>query len=116
MANLYRDNRKSIKFTPPTDKQYHYAWYLHCVLEDNADLQKMDKWQMRDYISKCLSSEENKKKIADYEREQQIRRHEYWLAREKDRRSRAPFIDDESLWGDWGLDASDFGMQGWGDS
>ena len=38
MANLYRDNRKSIKFTPPTDKQYHYAWYLHCVLEDNADL------------------------------------------------------------------------------
>lgn len=86
----------------PSERQRKYAVAISVALRDEANLGAMDKWQMRDYISKSLSSEENRKKVREYT----AQRHKY----------NRPWLSDESLGGEWGLDASDFGTQAWGNS
>lgn len=102
-------------FIPPTTKQKDYAYAISKALRDGADLYHMDKWEMRDYISKSLQSEESRKKLAAYNAEHNA---EMWQHHYEERRRKfdRPYLTDESLGGDWGLDASDFGMQAWGDS
>lgn len=99
-------------FIPPTEKQRKYAIAISIALMDGADIHHMDKWQMRDYISKSLESKENRKKIHEFNAECYQHRHEERMRAKYDR----PYLSDESLGGEWGLDASDFGAQAWGHS
>ncbi len=105
-----------VKRDPPTKRQRKYAIAISAALKDEADLYAMDKWQMRDYISKALESAENRQKI--YEYTGQRMQHEYEMKQEAKRHNKynTPYLSDESLGGEWGLDASDFGAQSWGDS
>lgn len=86
----------------PTERQRRYAVAISVALRDEARLWEMDKRQMREYISKSLESEENRRKVHEYT----ARKHQY----------ERPWLTDESLGGEWGLDASDFGAQAWGNS
>ena len=101
---------------PPTKRQRKYAAAISAALKDGVVLYAMDKWQMRDYISKALESAENRKRI--YEYTGQRMRHEYEMRQTEKRYDKynKPYLSDESLGGEWGLDASDFGAQAWGDS
>ena len=110
----------------PTHKQMDFAWEISQALGDKAELFEMDKWEMRDYISAALSDSEKREKVDKFKQEQRHRREEARLARaEREYRERheklynkqnTPWLSDESLYGEWGLDASDFGMQAWGNS
>ena len=53
-------------FVPPTEKQMKYAIDISSAFQDDAPILEMDKWQMRDYISKALESQENRKKIHEH--------------------------------------------------
>ena len=63
---------------------------------------------MRDYISKSLSTKENRDKIYTYTGQKMKHRYEAVHSN--------PWLSNESLGGEWGLDASDFGAQAWGNS
>lgn len=102
---------------PYTERQFNYAVAIKCALDDNADILSMDKWEMRDYISRALSDPESKRRINEYNakmwaHDREMRR----LDRQRERKCGRAWLSDESLGADWGLDASDFGAQAWGDS
>lgn len=92
----------------------NYAIDISSALHDDADLQAMDKWTMSKYISDALANEENRKKIKSYKCE--MMKHDYEMRRAEERKFQKPWLTDESLGGEWGLDAIDFGAQAWGDS
>lgn len=94
--------------TKPTDRQRKYAVAISAALGDNAKLWEMDRCQMAQYISKSLESEENRRKV--YEHTGRKMQHRYAIENTR------PWLTDESLGGEWGLDASDFGAQAYGDS
>lgn len=98
---------------PYTERQFNYAIVISCALEDNADLRSMDKWEMRDYISHSLSDPEKNRKIKEYAK---MLARDYKTSRREKSKSQKPWLTDESLGGEWGLDASDFGAQSWGNS
>jgi len=64
----------------PTEKQIKYAHDISRALDDDVDLDSMDKWQIRDYISNALSHPETKKKISDYTYRAMRREHEKIVA------------------------------------
>lgn len=96
----------------PTKKQKDYAFAISNALRDGADLCHMSKMEMSNYISKSLSSEENRRKLHEYNSMIWIHNHNERMRKLYGR----AYLSDESLGGDWGLDANDFGMQSWGDS
>ena len=98
---------------PYTKRQFDYAVVISCALEDNANLQNMDKWEMRDYISRSLSDPEKNRKINEYKK---MLARDYNTSKREKNRFNKPWLTDESLGGEWGLDASDFGAQSWGNS
>ena len=103
-----------MEFIPPTQAQWNYAVDISCALNDGANLQAMDKWAMSKYISNALANEETRKKIRAYTGERM--KHDYEMRRREESRFRKPWLTDESLGSEWGLDASDFGAQAWGNS
>ena len=103
-----------MSFTKPTQAQLNYAIDISSALHDDADLQTMDKLAMSKYISDALANEENRKKIKAHKRE--MMKHDYEMRRAEERKFQKPWLTDESLGGEWGLDAIDFGAQAWGDS
>lgn len=98
---------------PYTKRQFDYAVVISCALEDNANLRNMDKWEMRDYISQSLSDPEKNRKINEYAK---MLARDYKTSRREKSKSQNPWLTNESLYADWGLDASDFGAQSWGNS
>ena len=95
-------------FEPPTKRQIKYAIAISIAIGDEIDFRGMDKWQIRDYISKALKSKENCDKVYKYTGE--CMRHNY------EQTHNASWLSNGSLGGEWGLDASDFGAQAWGNS
>lgn len=102
------------KKTPPTDKQFRYAEAIKAALKDSVDLYAMDKWEMRDYISRNLSNNERAIEIDRYFINQRRRREIKFGSRH--RLSGKAYLSDDSLNANWGLDACDFGIFPWGDS
>lgn len=103
-----------MNFIPPTQAQWNYAVDISHALNDDVNLQAMDKWAMSKYISNALADEEKREKIRAYTSERM--KHNYEMRRKEESRFHKPWLTDESLGGEWGLDASDFGAQAWGDS
>lgn len=97
---------------PPTYKQLNFARDIAYQLHLNVDaLAIMDKWAVRDFISNHI--QEYNKIMAEHRAEYRRIQREY-------RNNRNDYYGQhfctEVLGGDWGMDASDFGMQAWGDS
>lgn len=103
-----------MSFIKPTQAQWNYAVDISHALNDGANLRAMDKWTMSKYISNALANEENRKKIRAHMGE--MMKHDYEMRRKEENEFQKPWLTDESLGGEWGLDASDFGAQAWGDS
>lgn len=104
------------KRVPYTKKQYRYAEFISYALDDNVNLNNMDKWEMRDYISNSLADPE-KKRIINECRYKLRKKYQERLEKERQRRElarRYPF--DDFLNANYGLDACDFGIFPWGDS
>lgn len=99
---------------PPTLKQLSCAHMISCALEDNIKLEKMTKGEISDYISESLSDKHKKLYIEQYKMKQRVRRH--ILFSERSTRRGKPYLSDDSLNADWGLDTCDFGIFPWGDS
>lgn len=99
----------AIRTEPPTEKQVKYAKDIAWTLHLNVDLNSMDKWQMRDFISEH---------VRDFKRERTLR---MLKAREESirwRRRNGFYSDsDFGCGGDDPIcDCFDFGIYPWGDS
>ena len=78
--------------------------------DDIEKVYHFDKYDISEYISSAMNDPDKKKKINERKRKWRTTGKQY------QRRLRKPWISDESLGGEWGLDASDFGAQAWGGS
>lgn len=94
--------------TPPTDKQLRYAETIRAALKDDVNLSAMDKWEMRDYISGCLSDKGKALRVDEYFANQRRRRKIAFGTRH--RSGGKAYLSDASLNADWGLDPCDFGI------
>ena len=110
------------KENPPTEKQKKFAWAIaRLIHDDEGKLFDMDKWQMSNYISEFMSKEENVEMLRKHNEERKREWARRGLARIRRKYERGfdkakAYHSDETLGGDWGLDAHDFGIQAWGDS
>lgn len=102
---------EAMKLMEATQKQKAFATFIAETLGD--DIEKVyyfDKYDISEYISSAMNDPDKKKKINERKRKWRTTGKQY------QRRLRKPWISDESLGGEWGLDASDFGAQAWGGS
>ena len=122
-------------FELPTKRQLSFACDIQAALEHDGfgpfwdgktykNKYRMSKGELRDCIANILSDNENRKKVGEYIRHKNKRKHEermyYAKLQEDERRKREDRFSgcytNEALYGEWSLDASDFGAQAWGDS
>lgn len=102
---------EAMKLMEATQKQKVFATFIAETLGDDIEkVYHFDKYDISEYISSAMNDPDKKKKINERKRKWRTTGKQY------QRRLRKPWISDESLGGEWGLDASDFGAQAWGGS
>lgn len=102
---------EAMKLMEATQKQKVFATFIAETLGDDIEkVYHFDKYDISEYISSAMNDPDKKKKINERKRKWRTTGKQY------QRRLQKPWISDESLGGEWGLDASDFGAQAWGGS
>ena len=102
---------EAMKLMEATPKQKVFATFIAETLGDDIEkVYHFDKYDISEYISSAMNDPDKKKKINERKRKWRTTGKQY------QRRLRKPWISDESLGGEWGLDASDFGAQACGGS